>query len=50
MANKLKAIRKEGGSRVISITHIIPTEWIFVELEVIKTTKNVVTLKINKVK
>ena len=48
--NKLKAIRKEGGSRVISITNIIPADWIFVELVIIKTTKDVVTLKINKVK
>ena len=46
----LKTIRKEGGSRVISITHIIPVEWTFVELVIVKTTKDVVTLKINKVK
>ena len=48
--NKLRAIRKEGGSRVITITHIIPVDWTFVELVVIKTTKDVVTLKVNKVK
>ena len=47
---KFRAIRKEGGSRVISITHIIPAEWVFVELVVVQTTNDVVTLKINKVK
>ena len=50
LRSKLRAIRKEGGSRVISITHIIPMDWIFVELEIIKTTNNAVTLKVIKVK
>ena len=47
--NKLKAIRKEGGSRVISITNIIPADWIFITVEIVKITKDIVTLKINKV-
>ena len=48
--SKLKAIRKEGGSRVITITHIIPDSWTFVELVIVKMTKDFLTLKINKVK
>ena len=50
LRSKLRAIRKEGGSRVISITHLVPIEWIFVELEVVKQTTDMVTLKIKRVK
>ena len=47
---KINMVRREGGSRVISITRVIPLDWLAVDIEVVKTTKNVVTLKINRVK
>ena len=43
-------IRREGGSRVMSVTKVIPLDWQVVDIKIIKTTKNMVTLAINKVK
>lgn len=43
-------IRKEGGSRVMSVTKIIPDSFKYVDVEVLKSEKNSVTVKINKVR
>ena len=48
--SKINMIRKEGGSRVMTITKVIPSKWIAVDIEIITITSNYVTLKINKVK
>ena len=47
---KINMIRQEGGSRVLAITKVIPLDWKVVELSVVKTTENFVTLKVTKVK
>lgn len=48
--NKICTVRKEGGSRVITISKIIPEDWIIVELTKIRKTDSTITVKINKVK
>ena len=47
---KINLIRREGGSRVISITKAIPLDWQAVDIEVTKTTESIVILKINRIK
>lgn len=46
---KINTIRKEGGSRVLAVTNIVPSDFNIVNLSVIKTTKDAVTIKIEKV-
>lgn len=46
----LKTVRNEGGSRVITVTQLIPKEWQYVEVEKVDETEDVVTIKIKKVK
>ena len=48
--SKINMIRREGGSRVMTVTKVLPLNWQAVDVEVIKTTSKVVTLRINKVK
>lgn len=48
--NRLLTIRGEGGSRVITVTKVLPKKWQSVEIEVLKETAKSVTLKINKVR
>ena len=43
-------IRREGGSRILAVSSILPKDWIAVELEVVKQTKKVITVNIEKVK
>ena len=43
-------VRREGGSRVLSVSKVIPKEWIAVEMVVIKATSDIITVKIEKVK
>lgn len=45
----LSVIRKEGGSKILTITKFLPKEWRAVEIAVIKASHESVTLKINKV-
>ncbi len=48
---KIKVIRKEGGSRIISITGLVPSDWEIITIDVVKTnTKDKITLEINKIK
>ena len=47
---RINIIRTEGGSRVVSVSRAIPKEWKAVEVEVIKATDDVITVKFNKVK
>jgi hypothetical protein len=43
-------VRREGGSRVVSISHIIPAEWVAVDMRITKTTKTAIVVKIERVK
>ena len=47
---KVNMVRKEGGSRVLSISKVLPPDWIAVVLTVVKKTESFVTVKIEKVK
>ena len=48
---KIRIVRKEGGTRVISVTDIIPVDWLAVEATTKKTTKkNIIVVHIEKVK
>ncbi len=46
---KLRVIRKEGGSRVLTITNEVPKEWHYVTVEVYKEFQETIILKIIKV-
>jgi hypothetical protein len=48
--SSLLTIRKEGGSKVLVVTKLLPPSWCFVEVKKIAETKRVVTLQIIKVK
>ena len=48
--SKINMIRREGGSRVLAVTKVIPLNWQVVDIEIIKLTKDLVTLKIRRVK
>jgi len=43
-------VRREGGSRVLSVSKVIPKGWFAVEMVVIKATPNAITVKIDKVR
>lgn len=47
---KLNIIRKEGGSRVIAVSSVIPLSWIAVEMKVIKGNNKVIVVQFSKVK
>ena len=47
--NKLITIRKEGHSRVIAVTKILPENWIYATVKTIKETETSVTIKFDKV-
>ena len=48
--NKIKVIRKEGGSKILAVTDIIPADWEIVTTDVIKSTDKIVTVKIEKIR
>lgn len=48
--SKINMVRREGGSRVLSVSKVIPVSWTAVELVLIKSTKKSIMLRINKVK
>jgi len=48
--NKIKAIRKEGGSKILAVTDIIPEDWKFVETNIIKKSADCITIKIEKIR
>jgi phenylpyruvate tautomerase PptA (4-oxalocrotonate tautomerase family) len=45
---KLKTIRKEGYSRVVAITDIVPGDWKFITMELTKKSKDKITVIITK--
>ena len=47
---KISAVRKEGGSRVLTVTSIIPVNWRYVTLTVKKQKKDMIFIEIKKVK
>lgn len=47
---KINVVRREGGSRVLSVTKIIPHDWLVVQMEVIKQYGKFVTVRFEKVK
>ena len=47
---KITTIRREGGSRVLTVTKIIPLEWEYVILTVKKQKNNIISIEIEKVK
>ncbi len=48
--NKISVIRREGGSRVMAVTKIIPEAWTVVNPTVIKSTKNIIIIEIERVR
>ena len=47
---KINMVRREGGSRVVSMSKIIPPEWIAVEMQVTKSNEYYIIVRIEKVK
>ena len=47
---KIITVRREGGSRVLAVTKIIPIEWQYVILTVKKQRNSVILVEIEKVK
>lgn len=47
---KVNMVRQEGGSRVLSMSKVIPVGWEAVVLSVVKATEKSVTVRINRVK
>lgn len=43
-------VRQEGGSRVLSVSKVIPKDWIAVEMKISKITKDRIVLIIDKVR
>lgn len=48
--NHLYIIRREGGSRVVSMTKILPKTWQAIEIEKVKETKRTLTLIIKRLR
>lgn len=47
---KIKTIRREGGSRILAVTDIIPVDWIAVIVVKTKQSNNTVIVTLEKVK
>lgn len=47
---KINTVRREGGSRILAVSNVIPTDWQVVELKKIKENSNTVTVKIIKIR
>lgn len=47
--SNLKVIRKEGGSRVLTLTDILPKDWKYVEISKISEKPKSITIKLDKV-
>ena len=48
--SKIKTIRREGGSRVLAVTDIIPKDWQFITVVKIKQKNSKITVILEKVK
>lgn len=47
--SKLYMIRKEGGSRVMTVSKIVPKEWLAVTATIVRKSNRSVTVKFEKV-
>lgn len=47
---KINMVRQEGGSRVLSVSKVIPVGWEVVVMRVIKQTEKSITIRINRIK
>ena len=47
---KIKMVRREGGSRIMAVSDVIPKSWEAVETEVTKESKTAITIIIKKVR
>lgn len=45
---RLQKIRREGGSRVIAVTHILP-DWLLVNIRVIEQNKTSIIVRFDRV-
>jgi len=48
--SKIYVVRKEGGSRIIAVTKIIPVDWNIITIQINKISKNAIVLKLARVK
>lgn len=48
--SKINIIRREGGSRIVAITNVLPKDWVAVELIVVNHSQSAITIRFNKVK
>lgn len=48
--SKVNMVRKEGGSRVVSLSSVLPPDWLVVEITKVEETKIAVIIKLVKVK
>jgi len=46
----IKKIVRQGRGRIISVTRIFPDDWEYVQLEVVSTSKDSITVRFSKVK
>lgn len=49
-AKRLLSVRKEGGSRVLTVSSVLPRNWQLVEISVLKVLKSKVVIQIDKVR
>ena len=47
---KIKMIRREGGSRVVSLPKDFPNDWKAIEIVITKRSKGVMTLRFDRVR
>ena len=50
MNGKINVVRKEGGSRVLAMSKVLPPNWVVVEMGIVKSTPDTIIVKITKVK
>ena len=48
--SKINMVRREGGSRVLSVSRVLPKDWEAVTMSVMKKSSAFVVVKIEKVK
>jgi len=46
----LVSIRKEGHSKVIAVTKLLPVDWRYAQAQIVNSSKKSVTIKFDKVK
>ena len=48
--SKVCMVRHEGGSRVLSVSKVIPVDWIAVDMTIVKQGKAFIIIRVEKVK